>query len=127
MSKSEIRGFGARLRQLREQRGLTQEDLAKAIDTDWMLISRYEREVNLPAAEKIVRLARALHVTTDALLRGDRSGEEPIEFKSIRLYERFRALDGLPREDQETVVRLVDAVLAKHKLEHLADEVRKTA
>lgn len=112
-----MKGFGARLRQLRGKRGLTQEDLGRAIGTDWMLISRYEREVHLPAADKIVGLARALHVTADALLRGDRNGVEPVEFKNLRLYERMRALDELPRQDQDIVVELVDAVIARRRME----------
>lgn len=106
---------------------MTQEDLAGAVGTTWMQISRYEREVHLPAADKLAALARVLRVATDTLLWGGESEGPPLELKNFRLYERLRALDQLPKDEQETVVRLIDAVLAKHKLEHLADEVRRHA
>ena len=112
---------------MREKRGLTQEDLGRAIDADWMRISRYERAVNLPAADTVVALARALHVTTDYLLRGDRTGEEAIEFSDIRLFERVRALDKLPKAERDAVLRLVDAVLAQHEFGRMAERLKQTA
>ncbi len=122
-----LKVLGARLREVREKRSLTQEELARAIGTDWMRISRYERGINLPAAEKVVALARVLRVSTDYLLRGDRTGEETVEFSDIRLYERFRALDQLPRGEHEAVLRIVDAVLAKHEFERFAERIKRPA
>lgn len=122
-----LKTFGPRLREFREKRGLSQHELALAVAAHWTQISRYERGLQLPAADRIVDLARVLRVNPDALLIGDRGGVEEIEFKNIRLYERFRALDELPKDEQETVLRLVDAVLAKHKLEHLAEQVKRSA
>jgi transcriptional regulator with XRE-family HTH domain len=122
-----LKGLGVRLRQVREKRGLTQEDLARAIGSDWMRVSRYERGVNLPAADKLVALAAALRVSTDFLLRGDRTGEEPVEFSDIRLYERFRALDQLPRPEHEAVLHIVDAVLAKNEFARFAERIKRTA
>jgi transcriptional regulator with XRE-family HTH domain len=92
-----------------------------------MQVSRYERDIHLPATEKLAALARVLRVSVDTLLWGDSKAEEPIDFKNIRLYERLRELDQLSREEQETVLRLVDAVLAKHELEHLAERIKKSA
>lgn len=119
--------FGPRLREFREKRGLSQQELSQAVGAHWTQISRYERGLQLPTADRIVALSRVLRVTPNALLLGERNGDEKLEFKNIRLYERFRALDVLPKDEQETVVRLVDAVLAKHRLEHLADDVRRSA
>lgn len=121
-----MKGFGTRLRQLREERGLTQVELARAAGTTWMQISRYERDLHLPAADKLAALARVLRVSADMLLWGDVAGKQAIDIKNIRLYERFRAVDDLPKHEQETILRLVDAVLAKHRLEHLADQTRTT-
>lgn len=122
-----MRGFGARLREWREKRGLTQEDLARAAGSTWMQISRYERDVHLPATEKLAAIARVLRVSADTLLWGDTHQPDTIEFQNLRLYERFRALDQLPKDEQETVIRLVDAILAKNKLEHLADQIRNAS
>lgn len=122
----EIKGFGQRLKTLREKRGLTQQQLAEATKTDWTQISRYERDVNLPTADRVVALARVLRVTPNALLLGTR-GEEKIEFNNIRLYERFRALDKLPKDEQELALQILDGVIAKYELAHLADRVKRPA
>src|SRR5438132_1379817 len=87
--------FAARLKQLREKRGLSQADLAQAVGIHKSHLIRYEQGQISPTAEKIVGLCLVLHVTADALLRGDRKDEEPIEFANVRLYERMRALDQM--------------------------------
>ena len=60
--------FGKRLVALRQARGLTQIELAKAADTTQRAISYYETEAEFPIASALVPLARALQVTTDELL-----------------------------------------------------------
>lgn len=114
-----MEGFGARLRELREKRGLTQQDLAEAVGAHWMQISRYERGVQLPTADRVVALAKVLRVTADGLLLGKPKGEEKIDFKNVRLYERFRALDELPRQDQDIALQLIDAIIAKRRMTRL--------
>ncbi len=126
MTIDEIKGFGQRLKALREKRGLTQQELAEATKTDWTQISRYERDVNLPTADRVVALARALRASPNALLLGTR-GEERIEFNNIRLYERFRTLDKLPKDEQEVALQILDGVIAKYELAHLADRVKRPA
>lgn len=61
--------FGKRLKQVREIRGLTQEDLAERAGLTAVLISHYETGVK-PGASAItlVKLADALSVTIDYLL-----------------------------------------------------------
>ena len=124
VSGVDLKDFGDRLRALREKRGLTQQQLADLTSMDWSQISRYERNVNLPTADRVVTLARALRVSPNALLLGTR-GEEKIEFNNIRLYERFRALDKLPKDEQEVALQILDGVIAKYELAHLADRVKR--
>lgn len=46
-----------RLKELRDEKNLTQEDIAQAINTSRPNISRWEKELNEPAAGQIVKLA----------------------------------------------------------------------
>jgi transcriptional regulator with XRE-family HTH domain len=58
-------------RRIRERRialGLSQEQLADAIQTVQATVSRYERGENDPTAEVIATLARVLHTSSDWLL-----------------------------------------------------------
>jgi transcriptional regulator with XRE-family HTH domain len=59
--------FGRRLRQLRRQKDLTQEQLAEAVGVSVEFISNMERGVNAPSFETLEKLAEALGVPVEEL------------------------------------------------------------
>jgi len=60
--------FGARLRRLRAERGLSQEQLAERADTHWTYISGIERGVRNPGLNMLGRLATALDFSLSDLV-----------------------------------------------------------
>lgn len=65
--------FGARLREMRIERGLTQPDLAGRVGTSASNISDLERGIKVPTLTTIARLAHALECNvTDLVKRLDR-------------------------------------------------------
>ena len=70
---------GERIRERRQEIGLTQDDLAKILGVTPQHISAIENDKRLPSLDFLVKLARALKVTTDYLL----SGEEAIVTPTI--------------------------------------------
>jgi transcriptional regulator with XRE-family HTH domain len=60
--------FGRRLRELRHEHGLSQDDLAHRIDMRSSTIGRFERGSREPRLSTILRLARGLSVPPGALL-----------------------------------------------------------
>jgi transcriptional regulator with XRE-family HTH domain len=69
----------------------------------------------VPPAEKLIQLADLLNTSVDFLLTGDSSDKSPLH--NTRLLERFRALEKFQAEDRETVIKLIDAMIVKHKVE----------
>lgn len=63
--------FGQRIRQLREKKGLTQEDLAHALELTRPAIGRWENGRSKPRLDKLNDLASLLGTTTYWLLNGD--------------------------------------------------------
>ena len=55
--------FGARLRQLRKEHALTQEELAHRASVHWTYVSDLERARQTPTLDVVNRLAQALQVT----------------------------------------------------------------
>ena len=63
--------FGEKLQKLRAREGLSQDALAELLDVSRQAVSKWERDEAMPEAEKIVRISRQFHVTTDYLLLED--------------------------------------------------------
>jgi transcriptional regulator with XRE-family HTH domain len=57
------RQFARRLKTIREERHMTQEELAKAIDRSASFVSSLERGVDAPSFETLEKLAKALSVS----------------------------------------------------------------
>lgn len=61
--------MGARLRELREQKGLTQSQLADLVGVKRDAVARWEADVREPGWSNVVALARALGVDCLAFLQ----------------------------------------------------------
>ena len=70
--------FGARLRELRVERSLTQPDLAGRVGTSASNVSDLERGIKVPTLTTIARLAAALECNVSDLVKVlDRSRKAP--------------------------------------------------
>ena len=65
---------GDRIKHLREEKGLTQEELAKLLDTKRQTVSKYEKGIvtNIPS-DKIEAMARILDTTPEYILGWDKA------------------------------------------------------
>ncbi len=111
--------FGKRLVMLRLERGLTQVDLAKLIDSSQRSISSYETVAELPPAAVLVKLAKVLQVSTDELLglQPPKVATKPYEDpETRRLWKKFQQVRDLPIKDQRAVIRLVNSLVDFKKL-----------
>lgn len=120
MEREEIlKAFGARLKELRKQKDWTQKELAGKVGIRFSQLNKYESGLHAPPPEKLIELAEVLGTTVDFLLTGDRT--ETVPLHSTRLLDRFRALEGFQADDQEAVIRLLDAMILKHKVQGALD------
>lgn len=70
MTVCALRALAAALRAARIKRGLSQAQLAEASGVSQTAVSAYERGAKSPPALVLARIARALRVSADRLLRG---------------------------------------------------------
>lgn len=66
--------IGKRIKELRTERRMTQEQLADRIGISFQAVSKWENGIALPDITLVPRLARIFGVTTDELLAYDREG-----------------------------------------------------
>ncbi len=119
------KGFGSRIKQLRKQRKWTQKELAAKLDVRFPQLNKYECGLHTPPLEKLIKLAEVFDTTVDYLLTGDHSEERPLH--NLRLLERFRALEEFNAEDRDTIIKLIDAMVVKNKVEGAINPFEKKA
>jgi transcriptional regulator with XRE-family HTH domain len=68
MSPKPTRRLGMKIKQTREERGMTQAEVADKVGIHPMYVSRIERGVQVPSLSLLDKLARALKVEIKDLL-----------------------------------------------------------
>ena len=116
MKGRKLRGFGARLLRLRKSKGMTQAELGKKVGVSERVIAYYEHESDQPPGAMLVDLARALHVSTDQLL-GLKQIKDTEDPKTARLIKRLKRITILPKQDQQAVMKFLDALVEKQTAE----------
>ena len=60
--------FGEKLKQIRKQRNITQEELAELLNVSRQAISKWESGNGYPETEKLITISRELNISLDYLL-----------------------------------------------------------
>lgn len=105
-----IKHIGNKLKELRSAAGMTQTDLASALDVTPNTVSRWEGGVNQPSVTDLDRIARILEQPIWALL--------PSELKPATEEQQalLSATGDLPPEDLEELRRYAEFVRARRAL-----------
>jgi len=104
--------FGKRLRDCRKERGLSQNEVAKLLNTNHSVIGKYERDDVNPSIDAVKRLAELLD-TTVAYLVGEADTNEL--FKNADMLRRLKDISELPEQDREAILYNIDALLRDAK------------
>ena len=70
-----------------------------------------EPELSVSLSYQLIKLADALATTIDCLLTGNPVEDSPLT--NNRLFKRFRAVEHIDDDDQEAIIKLIDAMIAK--------------
>lgn len=91
---------------------MTQGDLGKAVGTSGDIIGKYERDEIKPSIDTAAKIADALGVTLDYLVKD-------AEYQNIDqdALERLKLIEKLPTEERSHLFATMDAFLAKNKLQ----------
>lgn len=93
------KAIGRRIKTARENKRLTQEQLAELVDLSPMHVSVIERGVKLPKLETLINIANVLDVSADVLLQDVVNNQT-----KLCASEASELIKQLPREDQRRVL-----------------------
>lgn len=106
--------FGEKITYARKQKKMTQGELGKAVGTSGDIIGKYERDEIKPSIETAAKVADALGVTLDYLVKD-------AEYQNIdqEALTRLKLIEKLPQEERSHLFATMDAFFAKNKLQAL--------
>lgn len=104
-----IPGLGARLRDLRRTRGLTQERLGELAGVQSETMSRLENAANTPDLDTLARIAKVLNVSVAAMLPLDPTVDDPAPTLTDAMLEDWNKLDD---HDKRLVITFVSRLAA---------------
>lgn len=108
LSRKEI---GTRLRAIRKARGMTQAQLAKALGTQQTAVSQVEIGNRGLTVQQVVKLAKAMKVSTDAILGPSNGAREDVLPNDRRLIRRLQQIEKLPKAEKQALLKTIDAFL----------------
>lgn len=99
---------GRRIKEAREKKHMTQEELAAAVEYSADHMSVIERGVKAPKLDKLIAIANTLEVGTDFLLQDTLNAAN-----LLRASELSDRLKGLSPENQRTALKVLDTLISE--------------
>ena len=107
-------GFGIRLKQARQERGLSGPKLALSLGVQRSVIPGYESERISPSLAVLKKLASLLQVSIDWLVFGDEESRQELHDKELASY--FQKVDRLDSRERAVVKMLLESILGREDL-----------
>jgi transcriptional regulator with XRE-family HTH domain len=89
--------FSTRLRNLRRDKGVTQQDIANLVGITYQGVGKWERGITTPDFDALVKLSDYFHVSLDYLITGEEQHKPCLSQDEERLVELFRFTDDFGR------------------------------
>jgi transcriptional regulator with XRE-family HTH domain len=120
--------IGEKLILLRKEKGLSQTDLAKKLETSLSTLGRWERGDALPDVADLKKLSEIFGVTADFIIFDDVPRDGRVDIPDLHLLYQFEEAATLDEEKRTVIKQFLDAFLFKEKIEKIEknmDNVKK--
>jgi transcriptional regulator with XRE-family HTH domain len=109
--------FGKKMADIRKERKMTQDELAKLLNTSISVIGRYERDEMTPSIEVAKNISGHLNTTIGYLLgETDRADL----FKDPVMLQRLAELNKMDNTEQGHILHVLDGFIKSVKLKNIA-------
>jgi len=112
--------IGDRILRLRQDQRWTQAEFGEKIGVHQKQISAYERGINIPSTDVLIKIAEAFDVTLDYLAFESKGQSAKLNIQDRELLRRFETVDKLSEHDKNLAKEFLDLVILKHKFQQLA-------
>ena len=109
--------FGKRIAALRKEKKMTQQKLAKLLNTSISVIGRYERGEMMPSVEVAKKIAAFLNTTVGYLLG---ETDKADLFKDPTMLKRLSDIDKMNPKDKTHLLHVLDGFIQSVKFKNIA-------
>ena len=102
--------IGARIKELRNRRGLTQDQIAEKLNMNRANFSHYERDTAVPPSEVLGKIADILNTSTDYLL-----GRTELDLIDVNIRTLARDIQDLTAGDQDLLKAMIKTMRERGK------------
>lgn len=118
--------IGGRLRTARVEKGMTQADVANAMNIAQSQYGKVETGKVIPSLKTLIKAAEVLGTNLNKLVYGsDNFTGVEINLKDKDLIERVNIISQLSEEDRSLAIQLLDLIAAKKTLKDITDNLHK--
>lgn len=114
--------LGERIKYLRQQRGWSQMQLSKKLNTHQKQISGYERGIHTPSIDLLIKMAELFNISLDYFAFDDQKDKTRIQIADRELMQTVKEIDELPEEDRTTIKAVLNTFIIKNRFQRLASE-----
>jgi transcriptional regulator with XRE-family HTH domain len=114
--------FGEKMKLLRKEKGWSQEELSKKIETDTRQVSLYENNKVAPSAETIVRISKVFNISIDYLLI-DEMSRRPLSMNDESIFDNIQKMELLTEDEKKSVFNIIDGLASKNKLKNAVHDM----
>jgi transcriptional regulator with XRE-family HTH domain len=115
--------LGSKLKKLRKEKQLTQDQLGKKLSLSGRYIGKIEAGMLKPSMETFRKMADFFQVPIEYLVSEDETSNNlaTATIRNKALLDAFAEVDKMNSKDQELVLGLIDAVIMKNKMKALLE------
>jgi transcriptional regulator with XRE-family HTH domain len=121
VTEKQFKEIGKRLKKFREDKRISQTELAESMD---ILPNQYGKVENgkvLPSLKTLVKAAEALEISIDEIVYGVQS-PVALSIKDAELVKKMNIISELPAEDKFIALEMLDLLIAKNAIKGLAKD-----
>ena len=108
--------LATRLKETRDNKEISQQELAKLAGVHYTNIGRYERGDASPSADVLNKIARALEVSPYFLMNGTLENKATDMLKDERLLIQFKKIEQLPNDKKNLLIEFLDGFIFKSSI-----------
>jgi transcriptional regulator with XRE-family HTH domain len=121
--KTEAEVIGDNIRRIREDKHLSQKELAVTIEVAPTQYSRVETGKVIPAFKTLMKIVKVLDVTLDTLVNDSAAPIKEVTIKDKTLFDKVRLIDELPEQEKNMILQVIDLALSKKKFKDLVKQI----